>query len=103
MPTWRRLLSFFSFIFWAAWVGIRHVGKQDVVYATSTPLTVGIPGWLIALCKRAPFVFEIRDLWPEAPIQLGALRSPLLIALARWLERFLYRVAKHVVTLSPGM
>ena len=48
-------------------------------------------------------VFEIRDLWPEAAIQMGALRNPLAVALARSLERFLYRVSSHVVTLSPGM
>lgn len=99
----RRLVAFFAFMIWATWVGIRYVGQVDVVFATSTPLTVGIPGVLLSWWKRAPFVFEIRDLWPEAPIQLGALRSPLLIALARGLERFLYHVAKHIVTLSPGM
>ena len=99
----RRLVAFFAFMIWATWVGIRYVGQVDVVFATSTPLTVGIPGYLLSLWKRAPFVFEIRDLWPEAPIQIGALCSPPLIALARGLERFLYHVARHIVTLSPGM
>jgi len=98
-----RILTFLTFMAQATWVGIRHTGKADVILATSTPLTVGIPGYLISLWKRVPFVFEIRDLWPEAPIQMGALRNPVVIALARLLERFLYRVARHVVTLSPGM
>jgi glycosyltransferase involved in cell wall biosynthesis len=99
----RRITAFFDFMFWATWVGMRHVGPVDVILATSTPLTVGIPGYLLSLWKRAPFVFEIRDLWPEAPVQLRALRNPLAIWLARSLERFLYRVAAHIVTLSPGM
>ena len=99
----RRLVAFFTFMVWATWIGIRHLAQIDVVYATSTPLTVGIPGYLLSVWKRVPFVFEIRDLWPEAPVQLGVLRNPLAIALARWLERFLYRAAAHIVTLSPGM
>jgi glycosyltransferase involved in cell wall biosynthesis len=48
-------------------------------------------------------VFEVRDLWPAVPIAIGALRNPLLKAAARWLERFAYRHAAHVVALAPGM
>jgi glycosyltransferase involved in cell wall biosynthesis len=48
-------------------------------------------------------VFEVRDLWPEIPIAVGALRNPVLIALARRLERFAYRNAAHIVALSDGM
>lgn len=99
----RRLLAFVSFMFWAAWAGLFYAGPLDVVLATSTPLTVGIPGFWVAWWRRVPFVFEIRDLWPQAPIDLGALRQPLLVAAARALERWLYRVARRVVTLSPGM
>jgi glycosyltransferase involved in cell wall biosynthesis len=99
----RRIAAFFSFMLRSTWVGLRQAGPLDIVFATSTPLTVGIPGYVISRVKRVPFVFEIRDLWPEAPIQLGALRNPVAIWLARWLERFLYRAAHHVVTLSPGM
>jgi glycosyltransferase involved in cell wall biosynthesis len=52
---------------------------------------------------RAPLVFEVRDLWPEAPIQMGALRSPAARRLARALERHIYRASSHVVALSPGI
>jgi glycosyltransferase involved in cell wall biosynthesis len=58
---------------------------------------------LASLRHRAPVVFEVRDLWPEAPIQMGALRSPLLRGLARALERLVYRRAAAVVALSPGI
>ena len=99
----RRVLAFVHFMLAATWAGLFKAGGIDGVLATSTPLTVGIPGRIISLLRRVPFVFEIRDLWPQAPIELGALRQPLLIALARGLERRLYRVADHIVTLSPGM
>jgi glycosyltransferase involved in cell wall biosynthesis len=75
----------------------------DVVFATSTPLTVAIPGMIASVVHRRPMVFEVRDLWPEAPIQLGALRNPAVIAALRWLERTTYRRSHRVVALSPGI
>jgi len=75
----------------------------DVVFATSTPLTIALPAIYAARRLRIPMVFEVRDLWPELPIAVGALRSRSAIAAARWLERFAYRNARHVVALSPGM
>ena len=75
----------------------------DVVFATSTPLTIAIPGAHAAARRRVPLVFEVRDLWPELPIAIGALRNPVAIAAARRLERFAYRRSSHVVALSPGM
>ena len=75
----------------------------DVVYATSTPLTIGLPAMYAARRGRIPMVFEVRDLWPELPIAIGALTNPATRALARWLERFCYAHASKVVALSPGM
>jgi glycosyltransferase involved in cell wall biosynthesis len=72
------------------------------VFATSPPLTVALPGIAAARHWRAPLVFEVRDLWPEAPIQMGALRSPLAQRAARALERAVYREAAEIVALSPG-
>jgi glycosyltransferase involved in cell wall biosynthesis len=73
------------------------------VFATSTPLTIGIPALVASKYHKAPLVFEVRDLWPEAPIQLGALRNKFVISLARLLERVIYRSSAHVVALSPGI
>lgn len=98
----RRILSFFSYAFGAI-REIRKLADVDVVFASSTPLTVAIPGMLAARRLRCPFVFEIRDLWPEVPIRLGVLRNPVVIALARFLERMAYRKARAIVALSPGM
>ena len=76
--------------------------RPDVVFASSTPLTIGIPGLLTARLRRTPFVFELRDLWPEVPIAIGALRSPPLIAAARRLEALLYAGAARIVVLSEA-
>lgn len=75
----------------------------EVVYATSTPLTIAIPGVRASRKLKIPMVFEVRDLWPELPIAVGALKNPLLIAAAKRLERFAYKNSARVVALSPGM
>ncbi len=77
--------------------------RPDVVFATSPALTVAVPGLLAACRHRAPLVFEVRDLWPRAPIEMGALENPAARVLARGLERAAYRGATRVVALSPGM
>jgi glycosyltransferase involved in cell wall biosynthesis len=74
----------------------------DVVFATSTPLTIALPGVYAARKQKIPLVFEVRDLWPELPIAVGALKG-VMIPPALWLEKFAYRHAERVVALSPGM
>lgn len=93
-----------AFLRFATAAGARaHRAGGDLVFATSTPLTIAIPGLYAARRLGVPFVFEVRDLWPDVPIAMGALRNPALIAAARVLERTAYREAAHVVALSPGM
>lgn len=75
----------------------------DVVLATSTPLTIALPGVYAAKRMGIPMVFEVRDLWPELPIAIGTLSNPILISMARWLEKFAYKNSARVVALSPGM
>jgi len=97
----RRLRAFATF---AALASLRASRlPADVVFATSTPLTIALPGVVAKRRLRAPMVFEVRDLWPEIPIAVGALRNPISIWLARRLERFAYRNADEIVALSPGM
>ena len=97
----RRIRAFLRFSYLAA----RKAASipADVVFATSTPLTIALPAAYAARRQRVPMVFEVRDLWPELPIAVRALKSRAAIAAARWLERFAYRRARHVVALSPGM
>ncbi|WP_375321594.1 glycosyltransferase family 4 protein [Aliivibrio logei] len=75
----------------------------DVVFATSTPLTIAIPGLIYSKLKKRPLVFEVRDLWPELPIAVGVIKNPLVIKLATWLEKYTYRNSKRLIGLSPGM
>jgi len=96
-----RIEAFVRFAWSAAHQAARLGG--DLVYATSTPLTIALPAVYAARRHAIPMVFEVRDLWPEMPIAVGALKSPVSIALARRLERFAYQNAAHVVALSPGM
>ncbi len=96
-----RLRAFFKFALLAS-LRVR-VWPADVVFATSTPLTIALPGIVAKRLLRAPLVFEVRDLWPEVPIALGALKSPVAVWLARRLERVAYRDAAHLIALSPGM
>lgn len=97
-----RLRSFFSYMIWAALVGL-CLTRHDVVFASSTPLTIGVPAVLIGRGRGIPYVFEVRDLWPRAPIELGMLQNRWAIALARLAEWVFYRLASRIVTLSPGM
>ena len=96
-----RVRAFFRFAVGAA----RKAASlpADVVFATSTPLTIALPGAYAARRQKAPMVFEVRDLWPELPIAMGALRNPLARSAAHRLERFAYWRSSHVVALSPGM
>lgn len=101
MPYNERIKAFFAFSWRAARRAVAIGG--DIVFATSTPLTIAIPGVYASKRLGIPMVFEVRDLWPEVPIALGALKNPLTIAAAQWLERFAYRNAAHIVALAPGM
>ncbi len=97
----RRTQSFMTFAAAAAAESRRHAA--DVVYATSTPLTIALSGIAARMLTGAPMVFEVRDLWPELPIALGALKSPIAKAAARSLEWLAYHSSASVVALSPGM
>ena len=96
-----RLRAFFTFAYLAAKRGAAI--KGDVIYASSTPLTIALPAVYVSKINRVPMVFEVRDLWPEVPIAVGALKNPMAVKAAQWLEHFAYRNSKRIVALSPGM
>ena len=97
----QRIKAFLSFALAARGKCVELDG--DVIFATSTPLTIALPAVPAARKKRIPMVFEVRDLWPEMPIAVGALNNPVLRFVARKLEHWAYRNAEAVVALSPGM
>ncbi|MFC1738286.1 glycosyltransferase family 4 protein [Planctomycetota bacterium] len=98
----RRSFSFIGFVLIAS-VYLLFVKSPDVIYATSTPLTVGIPALSAKWLRRIPFVFEVRDQWPQIPIELGIIKNKLLIKILLWLEKIIYKNSSAVVALSPGM
>ena len=79
------------------------ISKPDVIYAVSTPLTVGLLGYFISRVRGIPFVFEVTDLWPEAAVECGVVKNKGLIKLAHWLAMFCYRKSAHIVGLGLSM
>jgi len=84
-------------------VGIALTEKYDLLFATTTPLTAGIPGIVMKCFRRKPFVFEVRDLWPELPKAMGVVTNPLVLAGLSLLEWLSYRTADACIGLSPGI
>ncbi len=100
-PVPLRILTFAAFALIACWYAV--VLRVDLILCSSGPITTGVPGLVGRYLRGCPFVFEVRDLWPEGAIQLGVLRNRLVVALARSFEATCYRSARLVVALSEGM
>jgi glycosyltransferase involved in cell wall biosynthesis len=77
--------------------------NYDIIFATSTPLTAGVPGIFAKIFRRKRFVFEVRDLWPELPKAMGVIKNPIILGLMSILERVTYHVADKIIGLSPGI
>ncbi|MHC4525651.1 MAG: glycosyltransferase family 4 protein [Planctomycetota bacterium] len=101
MSFWKRVMSFLKFVIGAVREGMR--APVDFVFATSTPLTVAIPALVMKFMRNIPFVFELRDLWPDVPVELGLIKNRMLIFLARYLEKTAYRSADRIVCISDGI
>jgi glycosyltransferase involved in cell wall biosynthesis len=99
------LKRFFYYLtyFFSTIVQSFKVKKVDVIYAVSTPLTVGFLGYVISRLRGIPYVFEITDVWPDAPVACGVVKNKALIRLAHWLEMFCYNKAAHIVGLTRGI
>ncbi|MGE5777664.1 MAG: glycosyltransferase family 4 protein [Chloroflexota bacterium] len=96
-----RLISFFSFMFSSVWAALQ-VKDADLIMGTTPPIFQAVSAWFVALLRRKPFLLEVRDLWPEFAISMGVIKNPILIALGRWLEKFLYARATHILVNSPA-
>ena len=97
----KRTMVFLKFAF--ASTGIALTSSYDVVFATTTPLTAGIPGIFARWLRRKPFVFEVRDLWPELPREMGVITNPVVLGAMSALEWMSYRSANRCIALSPGI
>lgn len=97
----QRIGVFIKYGFRSLVVALRE--PADVVFATTTPLTAGIPGIVARWLTGRPFIFEVRDLWPELPRAMGVITNPLLLWLMSILEWLAYRSADRLIGLSPGI
>ncbi|MFB3389186.1 glycosyltransferase family 4 protein [Flavobacterium sp. LAR06] len=102
MSVFRRIFAYFNFMLKSTTIALKQK-NIDLVIATSTPLTIGFPALVLSRFKKIPYVFEVRDLWPEVPIQMGGLKNKFVQRLAVLFERTIYKNAKHIIALSPGM
>lgn len=98
----KRILSYVSFMCSSIIQGTKTVGKQDVIIATSPQFFVGVAGYIISRLKGIPFIFEVRDLWPESIVQLGQLKNRFLIRFLEWIEMLLYKKAIHIVGVADS-
>lgn len=96
-----RTTTFLKYAWRSVLLALRH--ECDLVFATSTPLTAGIPGIAASVMRRKPFVFEVRDLWPELPRAMGVITNPLLLAAMSALEWASYHAARACIGLAPGI
>ncbi|MBN8201529.1 glycosyltransferase family 4 protein [Bacillus sp. NTK034] len=99
---WKRLASYFSFTF-SAFYSILKSKPTDVIICNSPPLFLGITGYLGAKMKRAKFVFNVADIWPESAVELGILKNKSFIRMAERLEMFLYKKSWKIATATEGI
>ncbi len=97
----KRAFNFFRYAFKTAYISMTE--SYDVVFATTTPLTVALPAILARWMRKKPFVFEVRDLWPELPKAMGVIRNPLVLGAMSALEWAAYHSAHRCIGLSPGI
>ena len=98
----KRIWAFWSFVIQARRL-VKKLPRPDLLYITSTPLTTGLIGLWTKQKFAIPYIFEVRDLWPEAPVQVGAIRNQMLKKALYRLEKKIYDQALSVVALSPGI
>jgi glycosyltransferase involved in cell wall biosynthesis len=97
----KRTWTFLKYSLRSSWIAL--FTKCDLVFATSTPLTAAIPGLIASWLRWRPFVFEVRDLWPELPKAMGVIKNPIILLLMAILEKLAYRSSIRCIGLAPGI
>ena len=98
-----RALGFAGFTGLAGLLALFRRRRPDVVLTMSPPLTLGLPAWVVARLRRAAFVFNVQDIFPDVAVEVGAITNGRVIGILRWLERFVYRRADAVTVLSSDL
>lgn len=96
-----RMLNYFSFMFTAPF-GLWRTPKFDAIYVWHPPLTVGVAAWIIARLRGVPFVFDVQDIWPDSVVMSGLMKPGFAVSLLRWMEKFVYRRAGHILVVTKG-
>ncbi|MDD5428465.1 MAG: glycosyltransferase family 4 protein [Candidatus Omnitrophica bacterium] len=96
-----RIFSYMAYAILGSWYALTL--PADVVISSSGPISVGIPGLVARYLRRKPFIFEVRDIWPEGAVELGVIHNRAVIGMARFFERWCYRASSLVIALSEGM
>ena len=98
----RRILNYSSFMAATSVLGPLGSGPIDVMYVWHPPLTIGLSAWIIGLMRHSPFVYGVHDIWPEAAVATGMIRSRTIVKVLSRLEGFVYRRASAIGVVSPG-
>jgi colanic acid biosynthesis glycosyl transferase WcaI len=98
-----RLFAWMGFHVLSTIAGLTVLPKPDLIFAPSPPLTIGLGAWLIGRFRRAPYLYNVQEIYPDIAIRLGALRSRRIIRLLHGLERFVYRRAAKITVIAPRM
>ncbi len=97
----QRTFLYISFML-SSIIGSKHIPDTEVVIATSPPPTVGVAGWLMSRIKHSKFILDVRDLWPESVLALGAIRKGPVYSILKRIEIFLYQKADIITIAIPG-
>jgi len=98
-----RLLAWLGFHFVSVLMGIFLKKRPNIIIAPSPPLTIGVVAWLLGIYHRAPFIYNVQEIYPDIAISLGALRNPLLIRILFALEKFIYQRSRRVTVIASQM
>lgn len=102
MSTIQRLFTYIKFMLYSSLIALKE-NNIDIVYATSTPISIGIPGLISKMRNRCKFVFEVRDIWPDVPYEMGYIKNRLLYLIMKRFESLLYNSANTIVSISEGI
>lgn len=98
-----RILGWLGFHLVSTLAGVVTVPKPDVILAPSPPLSIGVSAWIIALVRRARFVYNVQEIYPDIAVNLGALKNRRVIRLLEGLERFVYGKAAVITVIAERM
>ncbi|NFV12588.1 glycosyltransferase family 4 protein [Clostridium sp. FAM 1755] len=99
----KRLRNYLSFTFSSVFTGSKYIDNQDVIITESPPLFLGWSGYVLSKRKKAKFIFNVSDLWPESAVKLDVLHNKFLIKASTWLEEFCYKKAAGVTGQTKGI